>query len=98
MGEQNKMKNNLMGKDKGSLIKKVPRKQRETKYLFSISHEQAMTRHFLGSRTSVYIVLALEDKCNNKCSLSSFLLAFIAEQASHGMIYPSGQFDSALPS
>jgi len=39
-----------------------------------------MASHFLGSRASVCVGVALEDKClNNECPYSSYLSAFIAE-------------------
>lgn len=58
-----------------------------------------MSSHFPGSRPSVYIAVAAEDKClDNKCSLpGSFFLAFIAEQTTYGMKYPFSQFGSAVP-
>jgi len=55
-----------------------------------------MSSHFLGSRASVHIAVALEDKCRNNECIPHFLLAFIAEQMSYGMEYPCGQFRSAV--
>ena len=56
-----------------------------------------MFGHFPGSRVSVRVVVAPEDKRhNNECPSSSCLLAFIAEQTSYGMEYPFGQFGSAV--
>lgn len=63
-------------------------KQKKTKYLFSTSHQQAISNHLPGNRASVCIAVALEDKrCSSTCPPSSFLLAFIAEQLSYGMEY-----------
>lgn len=61
-----------MGEDKGSLIqqkaKSVCRGKGKTKDLLSASHQQGMSRYFLGSRVSVHLMVALEDKChNNEC-------------------------------
>lgn len=60
-----------------------------------------MSIHFPESGASLCIVVAPEDNHhNNKCPLillSSFLLAFIAEQASSGVVYPFGPFGSAVP-
>ncbi|PKU30181.1 rna-directed dna polymerase from mobile element jockey-like [Limosa lapponica baueri] len=53
-----------------------------------------MCSHFPGSRASVCIAVAPEDKRHNKCPLS--LLALIAEQTSYGMEYPFRQFGSAV--
>jgi len=57
-----------------------------------------MSSHFPGSRASIPVKVALEDKChNNECShSSSFLLAFIAKQTSYGMEYPISQFGPAV--
>jgi len=42
----------------------------------STSHQQVMSSHLLGSRASVHIVIASEDKClDNECPP----LAFVAE-------------------
>jgi len=64
-----------MGQDKGSLIKQKQScmgKQMKSKDLFSTSHQQVMSSHFLGSRASVRVAAALEDKCHNKeCPPSS---------------------------
>lgn len=56
------------------------RGKRDQKALLSTSHKQVMSRYFLGSRSTIHVVVALGDKhLNNKCLPSSFLLAFIAE-------------------
>jgi len=59
-----------------------------------------MSRHFPGSKASVHIVIALEDKhCNNKCLPHThfcFLLAFIVEWTSYGVEYSFGQLGSAI--
>ena len=62
--------------------------------LFSTSHQEAMSGHFLGSRASVRVVVAPEDK-NAPASISLYL-AFISELTSYGMEYPFGQFGSAV--
>jgi len=76
----------------------VRRSKGNQKIFFSISHKQVISSHFPGSRASVRVVIALEDKCLNNESLSpfSFLSAVIAEQASHGMEYPLRQFELAI--
>jgi len=60
-----------MGQDKGSLMKKsknCAQKQSKKKVLFSTSHQQVMSSCFLGSRASVHIVVASEDKhLNSEC-------------------------------
>jgi len=61
----------LVGQDNGNLLKQKQRqcaKQRKTKYLFSISHQQMMSSHFLGSGALVHTAVAPGDKShNNKC-------------------------------
>lgn len=55
-----------------------------------------MSSHFLGSGTSLCVVVSLEDQsCNSECSFFSSFLACIAQQTSCGMEYPFGQFGSA---
>jgi len=58
-----------------------------------------MSSHFLGTRASVRVVVAPEDKhYNSECPpSSSFLLVFITKQMSYGMEYSFGQFGSAVP-
>lgn len=66
--------------------------------LFSASHQQVISGHFLGSRTSVCAVIALEEKChNNKCHPSSFHLDFLPEQMSHSLKNTFGQFWVSCP-
>jgi len=91
-----------MGQDKVSLIEakaKAARKQKKTKDLFSTFHQQVVSSHFSGSRASVRIAVALENKHHKLriCPPSSFFfLAFIAELTSYGMEYPFGQFGPVL--
>lgn len=68
------------------------------KDLFSTSHQEVMSIHFLGSWASVHVVVVPVDKPhNNKCPSSCFfVLAFISEQTSYGPEYPFGQFGSAV--
>lgn len=56
--------------------------------LFPISRQNPATS--LQTRPQVHVVIALEDKCHNNecCCSSSFLFAFIAEEASYSMEYP----------
>lgn len=71
-----------MGYDKGSLIlSKIIHKPKEKKNLFYHSHQQAMSSHFLRSRASASVVVALP--------LSSFPLYFSSGQTSD-MEYPFG--------
>lgn len=55
-----KQNKKCVGQDKSSLMKKATHgnKSKAKKELFSISHQQAISSHFLGSRVSV----ALQDK------------------------------------
>jgi len=55
------------------------------KDLFSTSHQQVISSHFLGSRASIHVAVALKDKSHNNECPPPFLLAFIAEQISYGM-------------
>lgn len=55
------------------------------------SHQRVMSCHFPGGRASAHTVVALEDKhCKQQISPppSSFSLASVSQQASHGMEYP----------
>lgn len=58
--------------------------------LFSTSHQQAMSSHFLVSRASLGIAVITEDKCSNECPS---LLSLIAGQTWYGMEYPFSQLD-----
>lgn len=69
-------------------------RQRKTKDLLSVSHQQGMSRYFLGSRVSVHLMVALEDKCHN----NDILLGFLSEQILSVVEYPFGPCGSAVPS
>ena len=59
-----------------------------------------MSGRFPGSRASVCVAIASEDKhCKNECPsfLLLFLLAVIAEQMLYGMEYTLGQFWVSCP-
>lgn len=74
-------------------------RQRKTKDLFSTSHQQVKSRHFLGSRASACLAVSLENTFrNNKyvCVLP-FLLAFIARQTSYGIEHPFGHLRLDVP-
>lgn len=70
-----------MGQYKHNLMKQsqsLQRKQGKIEDLFSLSHQQVMSSHFVKDKTLVHIVVALEDKLDNKCLRPFFLLAFVA--------------------
>jgi len=76
-GRGEKMVKNLVHWDKGSLIKKsngrVQKQSKTRGALFSVSHQQVISSHSLGSRALVCIGVSLEDKfLNNECPLLSF--------------------------
>lgn len=87
-----------MCSDKCSLIKKKRRPHVEAKVnkVFSIHHQQVMSRHFPGSEvlgSSTCSSCSIGQMFHNKWSLSSsFCLAFIAQPSSNGMKYSCGQF------
>ena len=58
--------------------------------LFSTSHQQAMSSHFLGSRASVRVVVAPEDKKWPPPFRLPLLSFFISELTSYGMEYLFG--------
>lgn len=76
-----------MGQDKRSLMMKCkgPVEVKQSKDLFSTSHQQVISGNFLGSTSSVHITVASLDKHHNipHCP-SSFLLCFIAK---HNIIW-----------
>lgn len=87
-----------MDQDKSSLIKQRPIVEaKENKIFLLYFTTLCLSAHFMGSRASVPVTVAPEDKCcNNKCPTFFFLLAFITKQKAYGMEYPFGHFELAV--
>lgn len=78
-------------KAKANVVHGSNGREKKKQILFSASRQQSMSSHFSGSRASVCVAVALEEKrCNNDSTFSFSLLAFIAEQISYAMKYPFG--------